>query len=118
MKSLVINILALNSVAVPVPDTLKPIIKSTERCKFFPDCQKSKCNFFHPSLTPCKLFPNCKYGADSCGYTHPKCKFDLSCHRIDCNFAHTPITPSSTPAIGKTLLKFGESMKDFVKSSQ
>lgn len=90
----------LSSVAVAVPDSAKPIVKSKERCKFYPLCSNATCAFFHPSL-PCKLFPNCKFG-DSCAYVHPRCKFDTSCARVDCNFSHSQAVAGQTmPPIGE-----------------
>ncbi|CRL02088.1 CLUMA_CG015277, isoform A [Clunio marinus] len=77
----------LSSVAVPVPEVAKPIVKTKERCKFYPLCTNASCAFYHPTH-PCKLFPNCKFG-DSCAYIHPRCKFDTSCTREDCNFSHS-----------------------------
>jgi len=47
----------LSSIAVPVPDSAKPIVKPKERCKFYPLCSNAGCSFYHPTL-PCKLFPN------------------------------------------------------------
>lgn len=92
----------LSSVAVPVSDSIKPIVKSKERCKFYPACSNINCAFHHPSL-PCKLFPNCKFG-DSCAYMHPKCKFDVSCNRIECNFTHTPIAAASNPIVASSIV--------------
>ncbi|KAG5680805.1 hypothetical protein PVAND_010290 [Polypedilum vanderplanki] len=92
----------LSSVAVPVAESIKPVIKSKERCKFYPACSNANCLFYHPTL-PCKLFPNCKFG-DSCAYVHPKCKFDVTCNRIDCNFTHTPIAAASNPIIASSVV--------------
>lgn len=97
--------LVLSSVAVPVPETAKPIVKSKDRCRFYPSCSNASCTFYHPTL-PCKLFPNCKFG-DTCAYVHPKCKFDTSCTRNDCNFSHTPAAAvgQTIPPIGKNILQ-------------
>lgn len=93
----------LSSIAVPVPDTAKPIVKSKERCRFYPSCSNTNCAFYHPTL-PCKLFPNCKF-ADSCVFVHPRCKFDSSCVRNDCNFSHSQaIVGSGLPPIGEILV--------------
>lgn len=90
----------LSSIAVPVPESAKPITKSKDRCKFYPLCSNATCAFFHPTL-PCKLFPNCKFG-DSCAYVHPRCKFDTSCARVDCNFSHSQaVSGPSMPPIGE-----------------
>lgn len=92
----------LSSVAVPVQDSAKPIVKPKERCKFYPLCNNATCAFYHPTL-PCKSFPNCKFG-DSCAYVHPRCKFDTSCARVDCNFSHSQsVTGLTLPPIGELL---------------
>lgn len=84
--------------SVTVVEQPKPaVIKSKERCKFYPSCVNTNCAFYHPSL-PCKMFPACKFG-DTCAYIHPKCKFDLSCTRTDCNFSHTQITGATVPSL-------------------
>jgi hypothetical protein len=91
----------LSSIAVPVPESSKPIVvtKSKDRCKFYPNCNNTNCIYFHPTLT-CKAFPNCKFG-ENCAYIHPPCKFDRSCNRVDCGYTHSaPILPASTPALG------------------
>jgi hypothetical protein len=93
-------------VAIPVPDSAKPIVKSKERCKFYPACTNVSCPFHHPSL-PCKVFPLCKFG-DSCAYIHPRCKFDISCNRNDCNFTHTPLAAQSSPIVGKQFEIFNQ----------
>lgn len=71
--------------------------KSKERCKFYPSCGKGdQCEFIHPS-SPCKVFPNCKFGEKFCLYIHPKCKFDLTCTRLGCNFSHTAVISAAPP---------------------
>ncbi|XP_070496266.1 zinc finger CCCH domain-containing protein 14 [Chironomus tepperi] len=94
----------LSSIAVPVPESSKPVVtKSKDRCKFYPNCSNTNCIYYHPTL-PCKAFPNCKFG-DSCAYTHPPCKFDKSCHRGDCNYTHSvAILPATTPVIASSIV--------------
>lgn len=94
------NFSVLSAITIPVQEPSKPIVKSKERCKYYPLCSNVSCNFYHPTL-PCKLFPNCKFG-DSCAYVHPRCKFDTSCARIDCNFSHSQAAaPQSLPPVGE-----------------
>eukprot|EP01130_Rhizamoeba_saxonica_P018493 TRINITY_DN9276_c0_g1_i1.p1 TRINITY_DN9276_c0_g1~~TRINITY_DN9276_c0_g1_i1.p1 ORF type:complete len:365 (-),score=67.63 TRINITY_DN9276_c0_g1_i1:16-1089(-) len=61
---------------------------SASRCKFFPNCNKDDCPYFHPT-EPCRNFPKCPYG-DNCRYVHPKidCKFGAKCLNVNCVFTH------------------------------
>lgn len=94
------------------------VIKTKERCKYYPTCGKGdRCEFYHPS-TPCKTFPNCKFG-DSCLYIHPKCKFDLTCSRSGCNFSHTPVVSAAPPLCKyRYNLPFGNKWNQFGILSQ
>lgn len=84
----------LSNIAINRP-SVKAKLK--ERCKYFPSCTNSECEYFHPS-GQCKAFPNCKF-ADNCLYIHPKCKFDLTCNRNGCNFSHTTATVTAAPPL-------------------
>lgn len=62
-----------------------------DKCKFFPNCKRSNCKYFHPEKTPiCKYFPNCT--REGCKYVHPEempvCKFFPNCTRDDCKYSH------------------------------
>jgi len=95
----------LSSVAISVPDSAKPVVKTKERCKFYPSCINDNCAFYHPTLS-CKNFPACTFG-DTCLYIHPRCKFDVACSNLACNFSHSQAVPSSPlgalPPIGKLI---------------
>lgn len=68
-------------------------------CKFYPNCSKADCPFFH--RTKCTTFPLCRFG-NNCAYLHPACKFGSACSRVDCVFDHSAVllkTKPPTPAV-------------------
>lgn len=56
------------------------------RCRYWPNCQKEDCPFFHPS-EKCPHFPSCKFGS-KCIMIHPDCKFGVKCLNPACPFTH------------------------------
>ncbi|XP_028295913.1 zinc finger CCCH domain-containing protein 14 isoform X1 [Gouania willdenowi] len=58
------------SIAAPPPLPLRPAVKqvqTTSVCRFFPDCKKMECPFYHPK--PCRYAAQCK--RVGCTFYHP-----------------------------------------------
>lgn len=56
------------------------------RCRYWPNCAKEDCPFFHP-VSECPHFPGCKFG-NKCLMVHPDCKFGGSCRNPACPYTH------------------------------
>lgn len=52
--------------AVPPPRPVPPV-QTTSVCRFFPDCKKMDCSFYHPK--PCRFATQCKRAG--CSFYHP-----------------------------------------------
>ncbi|XP_067338895.1 zinc finger CCCH domain-containing protein 14 isoform X2 [Channa argus] len=53
--------------AAPPPKPAVPVVQTTSVCRFFPDCKKMDCLFYHPK--PCRFAAQCK--RVGCTFYHP-----------------------------------------------
>jgi hypothetical protein len=65
------------------------------RCRYWPNCSKEDCPFFHP-VSECPHFPGCKFGG-KCLMIHPDCKFGANCRNPNCAFTHRNDSKASLP---------------------
>ncbi|KAJ1564943.1 hypothetical protein HK096_005411, partial [Nowakowskiella sp. JEL0078] len=116
---------------IPAPANGNPALKAPEQnqqatCRFWPNCHKQGCEFFHPATQQTAAMQNleCRYGAQctrpDCKFSHPspaataakkasimskvRCRFWPNCINPNCGFMHptgNALTESGT-AVGES----------------